>query len=155
MNKTLAIASICIIIALLSSILYFINAIESYKLQILELQQEIAELKEDMRFSERPYLTTSLGWYLHDSRDIVPESRNKLAIYGEVENAGNTKAYNCKLIVTFYDKTTLLQTSEINLGDIASWSQIYINPAKPLKIDCGCADSVTRIEVERTWTNTP
>jgi hypothetical protein len=175
MNKTLiAIASVCIVIAMLSPIAaytYISNTvepytsqIESYELQISELQislQEAEEFKEKIKefmkplpydpYLMEPYLVTELGWYLHDSSDPINESRNKLTIYGQVLNIGAEKAYNCKLVVKFYKSNTVVQTSEINIGTIRYWDFYYTKK----DIDCELADSVTRIKVERFWSNTP
>ena len=172
MNKALlAIAVVCIVAAILSPIIsyfYFserLNATsESYELQILSVQQESEKLRQENEqlkeeneklkdpYFKEAYLVTELGWYLHGSTDPVPHVRNKLVIYGTVYNVGATNAANCKLIVNFYDNMTLLQSSEIDIwSPINYWSSRYIYEV----IDCKLADSVTRIEVERTWTNMP
>ncbi len=160
MNKAFtAIASVCIVIAITSPIVSYIyfserlnSTSESYDLQILKLQQENEELREEIiRLSTEPNLVTILGWYLHGSSDPVKDLRNKLTIYGDIYNDGATTAYNCTLIVKFYNNQTLLQTSEIRLGTIKSWFDRQVNTV----IDCDCADNVTRIEVEKTWSNSP
>jgi hypothetical protein len=171
MNKTLlAIASVCIVIAILSPIAvygYFNDVIESYKGQIESYKVQLSswprkneELKERIReymkpcdpYLMEPYLTTTLGWYLHNSSDPFPESKNKLTVYGGVQNIGAETAYNCKLIVKFYKGNTSVQTSEINIGTIRYWRSHYINKDN---INCNLADSVTRVEVERFWSNLP
>ena len=169
MNKTLLeITCVCIVVAILSPIasrIYFSGALydvsESYELQISDLQQEnarlwqeIDQLKEGNEGIKDPYfkesfLVTELGWYLHGSTDPREYSRNKFTIYGKVYNVGATNATNCKLIVNLSDNLTLLQQSEIDLGRINYWSYEYVRK----DIDCEIADFVTRIEVERTWTN--
>ena len=169
MKRTLlAIICICIVVAILSPIasrIYFSSALndasESYELQISDLQQENTRLWQEIeQLNERneglkdPYfkesfLVTELGWYLHGSTDLKEYSRNKFTIYGKVYNVGATNATNCKLIVNLYDNLTLLQQSEIDLGTINYWSHEYVRK----DIDCEIADSVTRIEVERTWRN--
>jgi hypothetical protein len=168
MNKTLlALASVCIVIAILSPIVaytYFTNAVELYKLQISKLQisiQEDEEFKEKIKeymkpllydpYLMEPYLVTDLGWYLHDSSDPINESRGKLTIYGQVLNIGAETAYNCKLVVKFYRGSMVVQTSEINIGTIRYWDFYYTRE----NIDCDLADSVTRIEVERFWSELP
>jgi len=178
MNKTfLAIAGACMLIAILSPIVVYVyfnnivdsykvqiegykSEIESYKLQILNSMQENEVLRERTieymkpydPYLKEPYLVTELGWYLHDSLDLFPESRNKLTIYGKVTNIGAKTANNCTLIVNFYINSTVIQTSEIKIGAIRYWSFSNIN--KNI-IDCPLADSVTKIEVERTWANQP
>ena len=124
-KKFLAIASACIVIAILSplaSYVYFYSrfnaTFESYKLQIWDVWQENKKLEELKKIEQnpyliKPYLVTTLGWYLHDSSDPFSSSRNTLTIYGRVLNVGATAAVNCRLIVNFYDNMTLLQTSEI------------------------------------------
>jgi hypothetical protein len=84
---------------------------------------------------------------LHDSSDPVNASRNKFTIYGSILNVGATTATNCKLKVNFYDNMSLLQSSEISILNIGPWSDRDVNTV----IDCDCANSVTRIEVERFW----
>ena len=167
MNKTLlAIASVCVVIAILSPIAvyaYFSNVVESYKAQIEagRIQpQENEELREKIReymkpydpYLNEPYLITKLGWYLHNSSDPVEESKNEFNIYGQITNIGAKTAYHCTLIVKFYSNNAVIQTSEIYIGIINYWSQRNIYDEV---VGCQYADSVTRIEVERTWTNTP
>ena len=159
MNKTcLAIASGCAIIAVLSPIAvyaYFNIVIESYKVQISRSMKENQELEEKIKefmkpydpYLMEPYLVTTLGWYLHDSSDIFPESRNSLTIYGQVLNVGALNATNCKLVVNFYSNNTVVQESEIDLGTIRYWGYKYIRE----EIDCRLANSVTGIEVTRKW----
>ena len=172
MNKALvAIASAGIVVAILSpvvSCVYFserLNATsESYEVQISDLQQENEELWKETEqlkqeneklkdpYFKEAYLVTELGWYLHGSTDPVTHTRNKFIIYGNIYNVGATNAADCKLIVNFYDNMTLLLSSEIDVwSPINYWSSRYIYEV----IDCKLADSVTRIEVERTWTNMP
>jgi len=143
MNKTLlAIAGVCIVIAVLSPIAvytHFNSIVESYQLQIESYQ---LQLKANEDFTEKirdqiqkpydpslmePYLVTKLGWYLHDSLDPVPASRNELTIYGAVTNTGSETAFHCKLIVYFYVNNTVVQTSEISIGTIYYWSSSYVN----------------------------
>jgi hypothetical protein len=164
MNKKFTvIVCVCIVIATLSplsSYLYlcsrFNATFESYKLQIWEVSQENEKLEEIKRFMDtyekspylmKPYLVTNLGWYVHDSSDPVPSSRNTFTIYGEILNVGATTAVNCKLIVDFYHNVTLLQSSEVYVGDIGYWTSSYVRRV----IDCDCADSVTRVEVTPKW----
>lgn len=162
-KKFLAIASACIVIAILSplaSYVYFYNrfnaTFESFKLQIWNIWQENKKLEELKKIDQnpwliKPYLVTTLGWYLHDSSDPVPSSRNTFTIYGTVLNVGATTAVNCRLTVKFYDNMTLLQTSEIamGMGKVGYWSDIYIRHV----IRCDSADSVTRIEVTPKWSD--
>jgi hypothetical protein len=162
MNKTfIAIASVCIVIAITSPIVsyvYFCDrfnaAAESYELQISDLEQqnenlrqENEKLNETPAYLTRPYLVTELGWYLHESSDPVTDSRNKFTIYGTVYNVGAATAYNCTLIVKFCNGMRILQTSEISIGTINCWFQKHVSTV----IACKVADSVTRIEVERFW----
>ncbi len=168
MTKALiAVASVCLAIAVVAPVTvysyfcYRLNAAsESYELQISDLQQENEELREEVRnlttkakdpYLMDAYLVAYLGWYLHDSGDPVNYSRNKLTIYGTILNIGAKTAVNCKLQVKFYHNTTLLQTSESKLDDVKYWSY------KSFKnyINCEVADSVTKIEVERFWSNKP
>ena len=154
-----AVASVCIVIAVLSPIVCYVYfsdrlkaTVEAYDLQVLQLQQENEELRGEVtRLSTEPNPVTILGWYLHDSGDPFKDVRNKLSIYGNVYNAGAATAYNCTLTVKFYNNQTVLQTSEIRLGTIKS----CVNKQVDAVIDCGCADNVTRIEVERFWINQP
>ena len=139
-----------------------IEASKSFTIQISDLQheneglrQEIEQLRKENEEPINPYLmesflVTELGWYLHDSQDPVNYSRNKLTVYGQVYNVGATNAIDCKLIVSLYDSKALLQRSEIDLGLISYWSRTWVRR----DIDCELADSVTKIEVERTWRNT-
>lgn len=169
-NRVLVgIAIVCMVIALVPSIAvysYFNHVVEAYKVEIESYKVQLANwtqeseahkerIREHMKpydpYLMEPYLTTSLGWYLHNNSDPFPESRNKLTIYGQVLNIGAKTAYNCKLKVIFYRGSTVVQTSEINFGTIGYWGFDYTRE----NIDCKLADSVTRIEVERTWTNTP
>ena len=171
MNKTLlAIASVCVVIALLSPIavyVYFNNIVEGYKSEVefYKLQssnpvQEYEELKEKTRefmkpydpYLNEPYLATEIGWYLHNSSDPVEESRNEFTIYGRITNIGAKTAYHCTLTVKFYSNNAVIQTSEVYMGIIDYWSQRSIYDEV---IGCQHADSVTKIGVERTWTNTP
>ncbi len=160
-KKFIAIATICVTIAVLSllaSYVYFYSrfnaTFESYKLQIWDVWQENKKLEELKKIEQnpyliKPYLVTTLGWYLHDSSDPVSSSRNTLTIYGKVLNVGATTAVNCRLIVNFYDNMTLLQTSETDMGTgkVGYWSDIYVREI----IRCDSADFVTRIEVTPKW----
>ena len=153
------------ILSPLVSCIYFSDRLtessESFEVQISDLQQENEVLRQEIEQLEKknedlfsPYLmesflVTELGWYLHDSRDPVNYSRNKFTIYGHVYNVGARNAMDCKLIVTLYDNKTLLQQSEFDLGLISYWSRTWVRR----DIDCELADFVTKIEVERTWTN--
>jgi hypothetical protein len=92
-----------------------------------------------------------IQWYLHNSSDPIEESRNEFTIYGEITNIGAKTAYHCKLIVKFYSNNAVIQTSEIYIGTIDYWSHSSFREVT----DCQLADSVTRIEVERTWTDAP
>lgn len=58
---------------------------------------------------------------------------------------GATDAQNCSLIVRFYDKETLLQTSNVTIGELRHWTNTNIDPKN---IGCSVADSTTRIEVD-------
>ena len=145
-------AVVCLVIATLPPIavyLHFNNVFESYQLQISDLQQENEKLRKP--YLTEAYLVTVLGWKLHNSSDPVPKSRYRLTIYGTVFNVGAKNASNCMLIIDFYNNTHLLQSSEIAIGEISCWSDVRIRR----DVLCWYADSVTRIEVERTWTNTP
>jgi hypothetical protein len=155
MNKKLAAtAGLCILIAVLSQVasyLYFNSVIEYYKDSLRENEKLKEKIREYMEPNEpymmEPYLVTRLGWYLHDSSDPVPESRGKLTIYGQVRNIGAVNASNCMLIVSFYSGNRVVQTSEIDLGTVRYWGGEYLRR----NINCELADSVTRIEVSRTW----
>jgi len=165
----MAITIVSLAIAILSPIVvyaYFNNVIESYKGQIESYKVQLSnwpreneELKERIRehmkpydpYLMEPYLTTTLGWCLHNSSDPVPESKNKLTIYGQVLNIGAKTAYNCKLTVNFYKGNTVVQKSEISLGTIGYWGYHYTKE----NINCNSADSATRIEVERSWSESP
>jgi len=157
MNKKLAAtAGLCIMIAVLSpvaSCLHFNSVIEYYKDSLRENEELKEKIMEYMEPNEpylmEPYLVTRLGWYLHNSSDPVPVSRNKLTIYGQVRNIGAENASNCRLIVTFYSTNNVVQTSEIDLGTIRYWDSRYLRR----NINCEMADSVTRIEVTRTWSD--
>lgn len=157
MNKTLlAIACACMVIAVLSPIVSFIyfsdrlsDVSESYELKISHLLEANEKLKRPILSGA--YLVTELGWYLHNSSDPSPASRNQLTIYGTISNVGAKNAKNCILIIDFYDNTSLLESAKSNLGSINSGSHIYIRR----KIPCSSADSVTKVEVERTWENIP
>ena len=156
MNKALlAITIVCLAIAIVSPIVSYIhfsdrlNAASTYELQILDLQEENEKLRKP--YLTEAYLVTVLGWKLHNSSDPVPKSRYRLTIYGTVFNVGAKNASNCMLIIDFYNNTHLLQSSEIAIGEISCWSDVRIRR----DVLCWYADSVTRIEVERTWTNMP
>lgn len=110
------------------------------------LREEINNLK-NVPYSMKPYLVTKLGWYLHDSSDPITESKRTFTIFGYVSNVGATNASNCKLTIKFYDNTTLLQTSRLDMGIIPYWSYHSINRI----INCNVADSVTRIEITPEW----
>ena len=176
-----AIGVVGLVIATLAPIavyFHFSNVVESYREQIYSYEFQISELqkstsllaheeykakvKEFMKGSPydpylmEPYLMTRLGWYLHDGADPIPESRYKLTIYGEVLNIGSETAYNCKLTIYIYGKNSFMQASEVNIGTISHWAyksireNIYCNFLRYVEIT-----QVERIEVERTWTNTP
>jgi len=154
MNKILlAITGACIVIAVFSPIAVFALFNDATKLEILAMQQENENLEEEIRslenapYSTKPYLVTKLGWYLHDSSDQIAESKRTFTIYGYVFNVGATNATNCKLIINFCDNITSLQTSELDLGDIAFWTYRSISRV----IDCRLADSVTRIKITPKW----
>ena len=118
MNVTKKIISICVIISILSPIVsyvYFENMfssnIQSYISSenerltgvIEKLNQENRNLTQrlgDAENSLKPYLVTSLGWYLHKSSDPVNKSRNSLTIYGTVYNVGATTAKQCSLNIS-------------------------------------------------------
>jgi hypothetical protein len=136
-----------------ASCLHFNSVIEYYKDSLRENEELKEKIMEYMEPNEpylmEPYLVTRLGWYLHNSSDPVPVSRNKLTIYGQVRNIGAENASNCRLIVTFYSTNNVVQTSEIDLGTIRYWDSRYLRR----NINCEMADSVTRIEVTRTWSD--
>lgn len=162
-KKFLAITSVCILIAILSplaSYFYFYNrfntTFESYKLQLWDVWQENKKLEELKKIDQnpwlvKPFLVTTLGWYLHKSSDPVNSSRNTFTIYGRVLNVGATTAVECKLIVYFYDNVTLLQTSEIEvgMGKVGYWSDVYVREV----VRCDSANFVTRIEVTPKWSD--
>ena len=156
--------SICLIISILlplASYLYFGNILnsktQSYNLSMSaaqeeneRLNQEITNLTQQLGIAEdplmsKPYFVTSLGWYLHTSSDTIPASVRTFTIYGDVLNVGATDAQNCSLIVRFYDKETLLQTSNVTIGELRHWTNTNIDPKN---IGCSVADSTTRIEVD-------
>ena len=161
-----AIAIVCIVIAILSPIAvytYFSNVVESFKAQIesysiqpQENEELAGKIREYMKpydpYLNEPYLITRLGWYLHNSSDPVEESINEFTIYGEITNIGAKTAYHCKLIVKFYSNNAVIQTSEVYIGLISYWSERNFYDEV---VGCQYADSVTRIEVERTWANMP
>ena len=175
MKALVAIAVVCLVIATLPPIAFYLHfkdtleqyqsKIESYELQISELQTS-SKIDEEFKakvgefmwpypydpYLEEPFLVTQLGWDLHDSRDIVPKSRNKFTIYGVVWNIGAETAYNCRLIIKFYIGPSVMQTSELNMRTIRYWGEYRINKSN---IDCDITDAVTKIEVKRTWTSTP
>lgn len=164
MKKSLImVTSICVVISILSPLIsytYFegkLNSnLESYNLNVSMAEQENERLKQEIenltQKVENPYLTmpflvTNLGWYVHNSADVINTSRNKFTIYGTVLNVGATTAQNCSLIIHFYRNTTLLQTSEVYIGEIKPWSSSRVGQT----IQCSMADSVTRIEVKPKW----
>ncbi len=154
MNKTLlAITAACIVIAVFSPIAVFALFNDAAKLEISAIQQENENLEEEIRslenapYSMKPYLVTKLGWYLHNSSDPIDESKRTFTIYGYVFKVGATNATNCKLVINFCDNLTSLQTSELDLGEIAYWTYHYISRV----VDCRFADSVTRIEITPKW----
>ena len=165
MNVTKKIISICVIVSILSSIVsyvFFENMFnsslssENERLTgvIEKLNQENMNLTRRLDDAEnliKPNLVTSLGWYLHKSTDPVNNSRNTLTIYGSVQNTGVTTALNCSLIIKLYNNSTLLQTSEIHMGDIQSSIRSMYQIYPPKVIQCSSADSVTRIEVTPIW----
>jgi hypothetical protein len=103
--------------------------------------------------SFQPYLVTDLGWYLHNSTDPVSNMANKFTIYGDIQNEGATDAQNCSLIIKFYNNETLLQTSNIPIGEIKGFDGCaYLNSTN---VPCSVADSVTRIEVYLRGDNVP
>ena len=156
MNKALlAIACACMVIAVLSPIvsyLYFSDRLsdvsESYEFKISHLLE--ANEKLNRPILSGAYLVTELGWYLHNSSDPSPASRNQLTIYGTISNVGAENAKNCMLIIDFYSETFLQKSIKSNLGSINSGSHIYIERNIPFSF----ANYVTHIEVERTWENT-
>lgn len=162
MKKALImVTSICVVISILSPLIsfaYFENRLnsnlESYNLNISTAQQENEKLKQEIEnltqkvdnpnpYLTQPFLVTNLGWYLHGSADVIDASRNKFTIYGTTLNVGAITAENCSLLIHFYSNTTLLQTSEVYIGEIKGWSNGHVSQT----IQCSMADSVTRIEV--------
>ena len=171
------IISICIIVSILSAIVsyvYFENMFNSNDSSLLaenerltgvieKLNQENRNLTQQLADAEnslKPYLVTSLGWYLHKSSDRVNNSRNSLTIYGSVINTGATTAKQCSLNIKFYNNETVLQTADIYIGDIKGWSEIgtgsnfgqrneyYLSSRN---IACSSADAVTRIQSTPKW----
>ena len=159
-RKLIAIVSLCLIIIVISPVLsyiYFNNKFTpiftSYKSQIDDLQQQNVNLTEkNNRLTEdnkhltnmtQPYFVTSLGWYLHKSNDQDSSTRNSFNIYGTILNIGAENA-NSRLIINFYNYTTLLKNSTIPLGVINSYSYKILDNTN---IKCEVADSVTKIEV--------
>ena len=103
--------------------------------------------------SIKPQLVTDLGWYLHNSSDQISNMTNKFTIYGAINNDGATDAQNCSLIIKFYNNETLLQTSNVPIGEIRRFGggSYYLNQ----NIPCNVADSVTRTEVYLRGDNIP
>ena len=155
MNVTKKIIIICAIISILSPIIsyvYFENMFSSENERLAgvieKLNQENMNLTQRLGDAEnliKPYLVTNLGWYLHNSTDPVINSRNTFTIYGSVHNSGVIVARNCSLTVQFYNNATLLQTSNISMGDINDYYYVSNN------LQCTSADSVTRIEITPNW----
>jgi hypothetical protein len=174
-NATKKIIIICVIISILSPIVsyvYFENMfnsnIQSYNSSLSSENERLTGVieklnQENMNLTQRlgdaenfvkPYLVTELGWYLHKSTDPVNKSRNALTIYGNIINTGATTAKQCSLTIKFYSNETLVQTSDVYIGDIEGWSEITgVNRqyVAPRDIACSWADSVTRIEITRKW----
>ena len=167
----IAIISVCLIISILLPIAtytYFENTLNSktqtYNLNIAsaqqenqELNQQIANLTQQLGVAEnplmsKPYFVTSFGWYLHKSYDPVPDMAKQFTIYGDVLNVGATDAQNCSLIIKFYNNDTLLQTSNIPIGEINHWTTTDIDQKNT---PCGVANSVTRIDVNLIGDNVP
>ncbi len=156
--------SICVIISILAPIVSYVYFEKMFSSEndrltglIEKLNQENMNLTQRLGDAEnliKPYLVTNLGWYLHNSTDPVVDSRHNFTIYGTVTNVGLEPALDCKLIIHFYNKQTLLQTSEIDMGNIGTRNlsrdggYFYISRTN---IHCDVADSVTRIEITPKW----
>ena len=160
------IAVVCLVVATLPPIavyLHFKDAlellqeqIELYPLQVSDLLEENEILRAENEKLRNPilgeaYLVTELGWYLHNSSDPVKGYRNKLTVYGIIRNVGDKPATNVKLIINFYSHQQLLPQAEILIGAIRNASHAYVRR----NVECKYADSVTKVEVERTWENMP
>ena len=112
-------ASLCIAVALLSPVIshnYFCNILSDSLQENEDLKERIRQyMKPYDPYLMEPYLTAELGWYLHNSSDPVPESRNKLTLYGQMLNIGAVNATKCRLTVSFYVGGNVAQTSEVTL----------------------------------------
>lgn len=150
-RRIVAVASLCIAVALLSPVIshnYFCNILSDSLQENEDLKERIRQyMKPYDPYLMEPYLAAELGWYLHNSSDPVPESRNKLTLYGQVLNIGAVNATKCRLTVSFYVGGDVAQTSEVHLGEIRYWGYRYLREV----IGCELADRVTRIEVSRDW----
>ncbi len=162
--------SICLIISILLPLANYLNfenilnaKTQSYALNISSaqnenerLKQEITNLTQQLEVAKdplmtKPYFVTSLGWYLHKSSDPVSNMANSFTIYGDILNVGAADA-NCSLIIKFYNNQTLLQTSNIPIGEMKHWTNTNLATTN---IPCNAANSVTRIEVDPTIDNVP
>jgi len=160
-KTTVSIFVIILILPHLVSYVYFQNMFSSENKRLTgvieKLNQENINLTRRLGNTEnliKPYLVTNLGWHLHNSTDPVVDSRYNFTIYGTIANVGLEPSLDCKLIIQFYNKQTLLQTSKINIGNIGTRAAFnnsgyfYISRTD---IHCVASDSATRIEIIPKW----
>jgi regulator of replication initiation timing len=119
------------------------NQAVTFRNQIMGLQEENVELKSQLNQPKTPSLFTRLGvsdvlYSAHYTGSTSPNksSRPRLFIKGEVWNAGDFPAENCRLLVTLYQQGTAadgypqrvaVDDTIIELGTIDPWTCVQIS----------------------------
>lgn len=94
----------------------------------LVLQSEKAALQWG-NYTKQPKLFTRLGAsdVTHKPLFTARSNQPRLYIEGEVWNAGDTPAPNCRLHVTLYQSDAVLNDTYIQLGTIGAWSNAHVS----------------------------
>ncbi len=92
-------------------------------------QRENANLKSQLYYPREPQLVTRLGVsdVLYNPRYTGNSLIPRLYIQGEVWNAGDKTAYNCRLHVTIYQNNVAINDTTIELGTIEPWSFVSVS----------------------------
>ncbi len=125
------------------------NMINDLNRQLANAKIEIHSLQEqnrDLVNNTKPFLVTSLGYYVHPSTEKSwGQKPNSVTVYGTVSNIGQTRSSWATISVCMYGDLSgglasrLLQNSTIDVGVVEAFTLVQLGIRS---IDCPVADSV-------------
>jgi hypothetical protein len=120
-----------VVLGLFGFLFYQIGDLESRNAelqgQIVDLQNELESVESLELSNWDNWLTTSLGVKdINSSPYPFPELIKRLFVQGDVWNNGTGTAYDCKLNVRLYQNGILTYDVYLELGDIASGSNVFV-----------------------------